>query len=548
MPVKYLFLVNNESKKMNIRKQYLKILIAFCSLLILIFFNTCQKIDLTREALVQTNSFNVGSGVVTLTGTIIDMGEGITDHGFVVSNTPDVSSGNGSALRLGAASQTGQFTYNFSEASSGGNYYFSAFATSGGETIYGESSNFSTPNLIVTTQTVTLQSKSSATIEGVINNLGFESVTDHGFYWAEDPTPQNFSQNKISLGATTDATTFNYTLTGLTPYTEYYFIAYAQNGSETKFGSVRSFKIENVWTQIGNFEGTARTGALAFSVEDFGYIVGGGNDAGSINDFYRFSPDPENWISLSTGSSPVWGTAFTIGNKAYVFDWNNLYEFNPDQGMWVAKTPFPGIGRLRLFAFDLGNRGYVGGGSYWDGTQDVYFSDLWEFDPQDEVTNGTDINGDPMGSWTQKVDFQGTAISGAEGFSIASYGYVCSGWNNGELIDFWQYDPFSFDNGIDANGKPLGAWTQKTDYPGPPGTEMVSFIIRNKAYVFKDDELWHYNPVTENWKQMADFPGQFRWGPAGFAINNKGYVGTGIYNDGSNDIYLNDFWEYLPAQ
>ena len=546
MSVKYLFLVINESKKMDRKNQYLKILIAFCSLLILLFFNTCQKIDLTRETLVQTGSFNVGSGVVTLTGTIIDLGEGISDHGFVVSNTPDVSSGNGSALRLGTASQTGQFTYDFSEASSGGNYYFCAFATSGGETIYGESSNFSTPALVVSTQTVAILSKSSTTIYGGIGNLGFESVTDHGFYWANDPIPQNFAQNKISLGATTDVSTFNTTLTDLTPYTDYYFVAFAQNDSETKFGTVGRFKIENVWTQIQNFEGSGRCNALAFSLRDFGYIAGG-QDAGSINDFYRFSPDPENWTLLSSGSSPVYGTAFTIGNKGYVIDGSNLNEFDPDQGIWVAKTPFPGIVRWNMFAFSVGNKGYVGSGNYWDGTQNVYYNDFWEFDPQDEVTNGTDINGDPMGSWTQKVDFQGTGREFGAGFSIATYGYVCNGYSNGNLNDFWQYDPDAINNGFDTNDNPMGAWSQKTDYPGPPGNGMVSFIIDNKAYAF-NYELWQYDPVTENWKQMADFPGQPRWGPVGFAINNKGYVGTGVYNDGSNDIYLNDFWEYLPVQ
>ncbi len=546
MPVKYLFLVNNESKKMDRRNQYFRVFIAFCSLLILLFFNTCQKIDLTREVLVQTGSYNVGSGVVTLTGTIIDMGEGITDHGFVVSNTPDVSSGNGSALRLGTASQTGQFTYNFSEASSGRNYYFCAFATSGGETIYGESSNFSTPALVVSTQTVAILSKSSTTIYGGIGNLGFESVTDHGFYWANDPTPQNFAQNKISLGVTTDVSTFNTTLTDLTPYTDYYFIAYAQNDSEIKFGTVGRFKIENVWTQIQNFEGSGRCNARAFSLRDFGYIAGG-QDEGSINDFYRFSPEPENWTLLSSGSSPVYGTAFTIGNKAYVIDGSNLYEFDPVKGIWVAKAPYPGLGQWNLFAFSVGNRGYVGSGEYWDGEQYVYSNDFWEFDPQDEIINGTDINGDPMGSWTQKVDFQGTGRQFGEGFSIATYGYVCSGYNDGDLNDFWQYDPFSTDNGPDANDNPMGVWSRKTDYPGPPGTGMVSFIIDNKAYLF-NYELWQYDPVTENWTKMADFPGQSRYAPAGFAINNKGYIGTGTYNDGGTNIYMDDFWEYLPVR
>lgn len=533
---------------MNRRKQYFKVLITFCSLLILLFVNRCQKIELIREARIQTNSFSIGTGTITLTGTIIDLGEGISDHGFVISLTPNPSTGSEIVFGLGSASKTGQFTYNVSGLGNGFNFYFNTFATSGGETIYGESSNFSTPNLDVATQTVTIQSKSSAIIYGAINNLGFESVTDHGFYWAIDPAPQNFAQNKISLGATTETTTFNYILTNLTPYTDYYFVAYAQNGSETKFGTVGSFKIENVWTRIGNFKGSARINALAFSLRDFGYIAGGGNDAGSTNDFYQFSPDPENWISLSIGSSPVSGTAFTIGNKAYVINGNDFYEFDPDLGVWEAKMSFPGYPRWNVFAFAIGNKGYVGSGNYWDGTQDVYLNDFWEFDPLDDVTNGTDINGDPMGSWTQKVDFPGAGRTGAEGFTIASNGYVCSGYNNGELIDFWQYDPFSTDNSFDTNGNPMGVWSQKTDYPGPPGTEMVSFIINNKAYLFKDKELWEYSPVTENWTKMKDFPGQDRWSPVGFAINNIGYVGTGIYNDGSNDIYLNDFWEYLPIQ
>jgi hypothetical protein len=550
MSIKYLFLVNNELKKMNRRKQYFKVLITFYSLLILLFINTCQKIELTREAFIQTNSFSIGTGSIDLTGTIIDLGEGITDHGFIVSITPGPSISNGVQLSLGSASQTGQFTYVLSEVAGGVNFYFRAFATSGGETIYGESSNFSTPDMVVATRAAAIQGRYSAILNGVINDLGFESVTDHGFYWADDPTPQNFSENKRSLGAVTEATTFNYTLTGLTPYKEYYFVAYAENGSETKFGGVQSFKIENVWTRIGNFEGSARYKAKAFSLEGIGYITGGNDDGGTIDDFYQFSPDPENWTFLSSGSSPIKGTAFTIGNKAYVIDRYNLYEFDPGQGMWVSKTPLPGIERSNVFAFAIGNKGYVGGGYYWDGTQDVYLNDLWEFDPQDEVTNGTDINGDPMGSWTQKVDFSGASRRYGKGFSIANYGYVCSGMNNidGDLNDLWQYDPFSTGNGFDTNGNPMGVWSQKSDYPGIPGTAQVNFIIQNKAYFFKDNELWQYNPVTESWNQLTDFPGQSRWLPVGFAINNKGYVGTGTYNDGSNDIYLDDFWEYLPHQ
>ncbi len=532
---------------MNRRKQYFKVLIAFCSLLILLFINTCQKIELTREAFVQTGSYNVGNGVVTLTGTIIDLGEGISDHGFILSNVPDQFVSSGIKLPLGAASQTGQFTYNLSEVRSGANLYFRAFATSGEETIYGETSNFSTPALIVSTQTATIQNKSSAILNGIISDLGFESVTEHGFYWAANNfTPQNFAETRIELGPATETTTFNFTLTGLTPYEKYFFVAFAENENETKFGSVGSFKMENLWTRIGNFEGNARYRALAFSLEDLGYITGG-HDTGPISDFYQFTPDPENWTFLSSGSSPVNGTAFTIGNKAYVINEpNNLYEFDPVEGIWVAKTPFPGLGRWNMFAFGIGNKGYVGSGEYWNGEQYVCLNDFWEFDPQDDIT-GVDINGDPMGSWVQKADFQGTGRQFGEGFSIAGLGYVCSGYNSGDLDDFWQYDPESTDNGTDDNGNPMGAWYQKTDYPGILGTPMVSFVIDLKAYLF-NYELWQYDPGTENWTKMRDFPGHPRYAPVGFAINNNGYIGTGVYDDGGTNVFLDDFWEYLPHQ
>ena len=530
---------------MNIRKQYLKVLIAFCSLLILIFFNTCKKIELIREILVQTDTYLMETGTVQLNGTIIDAGEGINDYGFYISESYNPQSG-GKKRSMGSSLTTGSFSYDETELQGGKTYYYQAYAEDANEVKYGDVKNISTADLSLSTQAPTILSKTSATLNGNINNLGFEAITEYGFYWSLTENPQGVNKELVGSDGSTGA--FSKTISGLTIYTNYYYVAYAINNTGTKYGSVTRFKIENVWTLIGNFEGSGRCNARAFSLRDFGYIAGG-QDAGSINDFYRFSPDPENWTLLSSGNSPVYGTAFTIGNKAYVIDINgsNLTEFNPDKGMWVAKATYPGLGQWNLFAFGVANRGYVGSGNYWDGEQYVYSNDFWEFDPTDDITNGTDINGDPMGSWTQKADFQGTGRQFGEGFSIATYGYVCSGYDDGDLNDFWQYDPYSTDNGTDANDNPMGVWSQKTDYPGPPGTGMVSFIIDNKAYIFNYG-LWQYDPVIENWKQMADFPGQQRWAPVGFAINNKGYVGTGTYNDGGGDIYLNDFWEYLPHQ
>ena len=172
----------------------------------------------------------------------------------------------------------------------------------------------------------------------------------------------------------------------------------------------------------------------------------------------------------------------------------------------------------------------------------MYLNDVWEFDSRD-LTNGTDVAGRAMGSWIRKTDFPGGGRWNANGFSITIYGYVCSGYNetSGNLSDFWEFDRFSTANGTDLNGNPMGEWTKKTDYPGPADTDMVSFIILNRAYVF-NDELWQYDHTTDTWIKKADFPGQLRSAPIGFTIGNRGYMGTGEYNSS----YLNDFWEYIP--
>lgn len=477
----------------------------------------------------------MSTGKVILTGTIIDAGEGITGYGFYITESSTPQSG-GEKRPVGSNSTTGSFSYDETELLGGKTYYYQAYAEDANGAKYGEIKNFTTADLSVSTQAPIILSKTSATLNGNIDDLGFEAVTGYGFYWALTENPQGV--NKVQVGSAGSTVAFSTTLSGLTLYTDYYYVAYATNNTGTKYGNPQHFKMDNFWVQLGDFSG--RVFAFAFSLGDYGYIGGGTDGNEWFGDLYQYNASDDSWIS-ETGS-PTSGTAFTIGNMAYVIDGSNLNEFDPDQGIWVAKTPFPGLGGWNMFAFSVGNKGYIGSGDYWDGEQYVYSNDFWEFNPQDDITNGTDINGDPMGSWTQKVDFQGTGRTWGEGFSIATYGYVCSGYNDGDLNDFWQYDPFSTDNGTDTNGNPMGAWSQKTDFPGPPGTGMVSFIIRNKAYLF-NYELWQYNPLTENWKQMADFPGQSRWAPVGFAINNKGYVGTGLSGD---VLYLDDFWEYIP--
>ncbi len=517
------------------RKILLKVFLF--SLILIIFTVTCKKIELIREILVQTDSYSMGTGTIQLNGTVIDAGDGITDLGFYISETSNPQSG-GVKRSVGSKSTTGSFSYDETELHGGKTYYFQAYAQDANESKYGDVQSFSTSDMSLSTQAPIILSKTSATLNGSIESLGFESVTDHGFYWSKTPNPQG--ANQVSLGSAGSTGAFSTTLSGLTIHTGYYYVAYATNNTETKYGNPQQFKMDNFWVRLGDFTGGERGFAFGFSLGAFGYIGGGTDGNEWFGDLYLYDASANSWTGYT--GSPVSRTAFTIGNRAYVHDNGLLFEYDPDQDSWAEKDTFPGIPRDGAFAFGIGNKGFVGSGRFWDGSQYVYLNDVWEFDPRD-ATVGTDINGRPLGKWIRKTDFPGEGRRNAAGFSIAINGYICSGYNetSQNLNDFWEFDPLSTNNGNDPTGNPMGAWTQKADYPGPADNDLVSFIILNRAYVF-NDELWQYGRTSDSWTRKADFPGQTRNAPVGFSIGNSGYMGTGEYN--SN--YLNDFWEYIP--
>ncbi|MBI4945154.1 MAG: T9SS type A sorting domain-containing protein [Bacteroidetes bacterium] len=149
-----------------------------------------------------------------------------------------------------------------------------------------------------------------------------------------------------------------------------------------------------------------------------------------------------------------------------------------------------------------------------------------------EITNA-------QNTWVQKSFFGGGFRSDAVGFSIASKGYIGTGWSNTALTkDFWEYDTLT------------NAWSQKADFEGSPRQWAVGFSIGTKGYIgtgldtctvcaAHTKDFWEYNSSANTWTKKADFGGTARYLAVGFSIGAKGYIGTG--NDGVSE---NDFWEY----
>ena len=143
-------------------------------------------------------------------------------------------------------------------------------------------------------------------------------------------------------------------------------------------------------------------------------------------------------------------------------------------------------------------------------------------------------------AWTRMSDFPGTPVIEGVGFSIGAAGYVCLGAVNvtpDRVSEFWQYDPAA------------DSWTRKADFPGAARSGCVAVTIGRKAYVFGGysdhlvAEIWEYDQETDAWTQKSDCPGAGRFLPAGFATGDRAYFGTGSAADGMSQ----DIWEYDPT-
>jgi hypothetical protein len=131
-----------------------------------------------------------------------------------------------------------------------------------------------------------------------------------------------------------------------------------------------------------------------------------------------------------------------------------------------------------------------------------------------------------QGTWTQKANFSGGAISEECAFGIANLGYF--GANTANL---WEYDPVS------------DAWTQKAAFAGTIRASAAGFSIGTKGYFGTGgglSDFWEWDQTTDIWTQKANFGGAGREGASGCSIDSKGYIGLG-------GNYLADWWEYDPG-
>jgi len=182
---------------------------------------------------------NISTTTADVSGTVIDVGEGATQHGHCYGTIagPLIT---GIKTSLGTA-VTGDYTSNLTGLEPETKYYVRAYCSKGKNVVYGSEIDFTTASASLaelTTTEITGITKTSATSGGNITSEGGTPVTARGVCWnsAANPTTTN---NKTIDGEGSGS--FGSSITGLEVNTKYYIRAYAINSGGTAYGNELSF-------------------------------------------------------------------------------------------------------------------------------------------------------------------------------------------------------------------------------------------------------------------------------------------------------------------
>jgi len=299
--------------------------------------------------------------------------------------------------------------------------------------------------------------------------------------------------------------------------------------------SNNDFMIYEAWRKMTNFSLSARVFAFGFSIGGKGYMGGGYDDLRKLkNDLWEYDPNLNTWTrkeDLPLGFHWPYSNAkcvsFTTTTMAYVLFGKRLWRYDPSKDNWNEMSNFPGDASTEQSAFIIGNKAFIGTGRY-----DLGLSRLAEFWEYDELTN----------NWSLVEDYGGGKISSGVGFSLGGKGFVgLGGWVNKDL---WEYDPVH------------NQWFYKLSFSenmfltSSSRVSAVGMSCNGKGYILTgsgQNDIYEYNPLTNECIELINIPSFGRFGAAGFSINNKIYIGTGSTGLLSGTVF-NDFWEFDPLK
>ncbi|SMO51035.1 Kelch motif-containing protein [Gracilimonas mengyeensis] len=271
-----------------------------------------------------------------------------------------------------------------------------------------------------------------------------------------------------------------------------------QDDDQDRLKDIWEFDPEmNFWTQKADFPGIPRNSAVAFVADGKGYVGTGYNDDVDgyyLRDFWAYDPATNSWDSVAAfgGSARYGAVAFALNNKGYVgtgHDDNDLKDFwryDPETDQWAQVVSIPGEKRIDATAFVIDDKAYVGTGT----SNGIYEPDFWVYNPESGLwSNLQNLDED------RDENSRDIPRSKAVSFTLDGKGYIALGYSGGNKSNIWQYNPET------------DVWTDEdlAVFEGNARRDAVAFTINNLAYVGTGnngslyyDDFWEYNPNIEN--------------------------------------------------
>ncbi len=261
----------------------------------------------------------------------------------------------------------------------------------------------------------------------------------------------------------------------------------------------------NIWTRRADFPGTKRSWAVGFSIGNKGYIGMGGDKTSSTNDFWEYNPITNVWTKKADlpGPKREGAVGFSIGSKGYVgtggenSSLDDFWEYDPATNVWTAKGFFPGGMRSEAVGFSIGQKGYLGTGFQHQSTGNIHYGDFWEYDPTTDIWT---IKANFPGSGQARQDAVGFSI-GNKGY--LGTGYFWEGTNEYPSNDFYEYSP-TITTGISETEKQIELSIYPNPTTGSFSINSSTLIDAYQIYdvngkeVDRNTELLHSNLININ--------------------------------------------------
>lgn len=253
------------------------------------------------------------------------------------------------------------------------------------------------------------------------------------------------------------------------------------------------------WVKVSDFDGVARCSAVTFTVDGTVYVAAGGYGGYKyrLNDLWMFNEDSGTWTQKAsmTGAARTYAVGFASDLYGYVglgYDGDNylkdFWKYNEASDTWEAITSIGGSKRIGASSFVIDDVAYVVGGE--NNSETV--TDFWAYDASTDtwiekrkIANVSDDEYDD--------DYSTIARSYGVAFTMYGLGYFTCGENAGSgRSSTWEYNPVD------------GQWTERSSFEGGTRSEAVGFSLNNRGYVLTGksgtaqyDDMWEFFPQDE---------------------------------------------------